>query len=320
MARVIVILALMLAITAAMFAITRKSAIAPGEAASEPSATVRSTETPDAATEHETDASKSADPSAAATRRPRPANDRRDDRGDGKRAGCDQRARRRRRAVVRHGRHRPQRPCLVHRNGNAGRRDLAALGRQGRSARPRPTHGQLDVGFKAPKSEPQHEFYVSAQGKDGSTIIGPQRAIIRPPATRRRTAAHHAEGGRSNGDDTAGRQRRRARSQDGTRRREGHQRRQRPHDADRQGRSRRHGQSRDQRQACAAKRASAADGTWSLAASNPSGKSAESLRLELVDKDGATLDEADVPYKVPRQRREGRRERTEDERATSRRC
>jgi len=42
-----------------------------------------------------------------------------------------------------------------------------------------------------------------------------------------------------------------------------------------------------------------ADGAWSLAAANPSRKAANSVRLELVDKDGATLDRTDVPYKVP---------------------
>ncbi len=75
MARVIVILALMLAIAAAMFAITRKSAIAPGEAATEPSATVRLNSTPDAApvattdaiTDDEAESLKSAEPRTFST-------------------------------------------------------------------------------------------------------------------------------------------------------------------------------------------------------------------------------------------------------------
>ena len=62
MARVIVILFLMLAIAAAMFAITRTSAIAPGEAASEPSATVRLTGTPDATIDQDAESAKSAEP------------------------------------------------------------------------------------------------------------------------------------------------------------------------------------------------------------------------------------------------------------------
>jgi LysM repeat protein len=41
------------------------------------------------------------------------------------------------------------------------------------------------------------------------------------------------------------------------------------------------------------------DGTWSLAATNASRRAADKVRLELIDKEGATLDRTDVPYKVP---------------------
>jgi hypothetical protein len=44
--------------------------------------------------------------------------------------------------------------------------------------------GSWTLGFKPPKSSSPQELLVSAQSVDGTTVVGPQRAIIGPPETK----------------------------------------------------------------------------------------------------------------------------------------
>lgn len=295
MARVIVILALMLAITAAMFAITRKSAIAPGEAASEPSATVRLAEKPQDAAEAEAQSVTAADPrpatasvetaSASPTASPASAQDV----TNGPVAG----------AAPSFGTAGVDHKGNASFTGTATPGDVVSLLWDGKAmgSTKADDKGNWTLGFKAPKSQQQQELLVSARAGDGSIVIGPQRAIIRPPVTdgglpritlkaadqtattlqAGNVAAPEVKTGlivEKVTDGDSGLTMLTGRADPGA----------------------------SVKAAINGKAAGetrvAADGTWSLAASNASGKGAESLRLELIDKDGGTLDQADVPYKV----------------------
>ena len=161
--------------------------------------------------------------------------------------------------------------------------------------------GNWTIEFKAPVTDKEHELFASAQSKDGTVIIGPQRAYIGPPDTKGGLASVTLK--------SAGQPKQTADASDatGTTAPE-------PKtgivvekitggeggltilsgkaDAGATIKAAINGKP-------AGETLAAADGTWSLAATNPSGKAARAVRLELVDQDGAKLDEADVPYKVP---------------------
>jgi LysM repeat protein len=291
MARVIVILALMLAITAAMIAITRKPAIAPGEAASEPSTTVRLAETPDDAKDTDEQSVTSADPRPATTpleTASAPTTSAQDV-TNGPVAG----------AAPSFGTAGVDHKGNASFTGTATPGDVVSLLWEGKSmgSTKADDRGNWTLGFKAPKSEQQQELLVSAQGADGSTVIGPQRAIIRPPVTdgglpritlkaADQTPTMLQEGNVAAPEAKTGLVVEKVISgESGLTMLTGRA------DPGASVKAAINGKAAGETRV-------AADGTWSLAASNASGKAAESLRLELIDKDGATLDQADVPYKV----------------------
>jgi nucleoid-associated protein YgaU len=297
MARVIVILALMLAITAAMVAITRRPAITPGEAASEPSTTVRlgENQTPEEATDtaSETASVTSAEarplvtPGETASAEPPAATAQEVTKGPVAgaapsfgTAGIDNKGRASFTGTATPG----DKIALLSNNKPMGSTTADA-------------QGNWALDFKAPKSDQQQELLVSAQAKDGSTIIGPQRAVIRPPVTQGglpqitlkaadQTATTLQQGNASAPEAKTGLVVEKVTGgENGLTTLTG-----------------RADAGADIKVAINGKPAGetrvAADGTWTLAAANTSGKAADSVRLELIDKDGATLDSADVPAKV----------------------
>ncbi|NOT40080.1 MAG: LysM peptidoglycan-binding domain-containing protein [Alphaproteobacteria bacterium] len=158
--------------------------------------------------------------------------------------------------------------------------------------------GNWMLEFKAPDAKRAHELYVTAQGKDGSVIVGPQRASIGPAATpgglARITlkAADQSTKTLQDGSTTAGEpatgiivEKIATGSVVG--------------EALLTGKADAGATVKVQINGKAAGEAVAdAEGAWSLTAMNPSNKAADSVRLELFGKDGAKLDEAEVPYKV----------------------
>lgn len=298
MARVIVILALMLAITAAMVAITRKSAIAPGEAASEPSALVHLSGVPDADNEQDSESLKSTEPrtfsntiestSALAS-------------GATTASAQD----------VAHGPVAGAAPAFgsagVDRKGNASFTgtatpgDTIALmsGSETIGTTTADSKGSWALDFKTPKSDKQVELLLSAQSKDGTTVVGPQRAIIGPPSERGglprvtlkaadQTAVAAVQESKTEQPEakTGLVVEKVVPGDSGITLLNGKA------DADATIKVSINGKPAGETQVDAS-------GSWSIAATNPTGKPADSLHLQLLDKDGATLDDTSVPYKVP---------------------
>lgn len=159
--------------------------------------------------------------------------------------------------------------------------------------------GNWTLEFKAPVTKTEHELYVTAQGKDGSVVVGPQRASIGPAATPgglARITLKAADQSTKTLQDgattpvsdpatgiivekiTAGAL---------------------PGEAQLTGKADVGATVKVQINGKpAGETVAGADGAWSLAAVNPSSKAAESMRLELFAKDGAKLDETEVPYKL----------------------
>ena len=293
MARVIVILALMLAFAAAMFAITRKSAIAPGEAASEASATVRLTAMPEAAKVE--DAAPDAEAESLESAAPRTFSKEMktasaQDVTDGPVAG----------AAPSFGTAGVDHKGNASFTGTATPGDAISLLANGKAIGSTKADGvgNWTLGFKTPKSNRVQEVLVSARGSDGSVVIGPQRAIIIPPAKRGglpgitlkaadQPATAPQEGNVAPPEAKTGLVVEKVSPGDG-------------------GLTLLNGKADPGATIKVAINGEAGgetlvapDGTWSLAATNVSGKAADSLRLELVDKGGASLDKTDVPYKVP---------------------
>jgi len=303
MARAIVIVGLMIAITATMFAITRNSAVPPGEAASGPSATVR---LDDVASAPATAATPAEEPKiedeqqSLTSADPRPVINPVEDAAPEAKSAQD----------VTNGPVAGAAPSV----GTAGINDKGRASFTG-TATPgdtvsivwdgKPiatttadTSGNWEIEFKAPVGKSDHELYASAQAKDGSVIIGPQRATIRPPVT---------EGGLpritiKSADQVA------------TTLQEGNVAAPEPKTGlvvekitnGETGLTILTGRADPGATVKAAINGKAAgdtrvagDGSWTLAATNPSGKAADSVRLELIDKEGAKIDEADLPHKVP---------------------
>jgi len=290
MARVIVILALMFAITGAMFALTRNSAVAPGVAAPEPRTTV-----PLAApsVDNEIDDAESvksigprlsaSNPQETATASPASAQDV----ARGPLAG----------AAPSFGTAGIDQEGNASFTGTATPGDTISLVMNGQplGTTKADDKGNWTLGFKAPSGEAQ--LMVSAQGDDGSVVIGPQRALVTPPATAgglphiTLKAADRTEtlqegnatpadakiglvveniAGGGNGVATL-----KGRADAGAT-----------------------VKALVNRKPAGETRV-AADGNWTLTVTN-TGKSANTLRLELVDREGATLDQTDVPYKIAR--------------------
>jgi nucleoid-associated protein YgaU len=155
--------------------------------------------------------------------------------------------------------------------------------------------GNWTLEFKAPVSKEPHELYVTAQGKDGSVIVGPQRAVIGPatgdmPRITLKAADQSTttlqEGAAAPAEPQTGIiVEKIAPGDDGVTQLTGRA------DVGATVKAEINGKA-------AGQTVVAADGTWSLAAANPSGKAAQSVQLELVGKDGAKLDETALPYKI----------------------
>lgn len=157
--------------------------------------------------------------------------------------------------------------------------------------------GNWTLEFKAPVSKSEHELYVTAQAKDGSVVVGPQRAFIgaaaaaggMPRITLR--AADQSVKTLQDGPAVAAApttgiivEKIAGEAGGGTKL---------------SGRADPGATLKVEINGKAAgETVVGADGNWTLAAGNPSGKAAKSLRLTLVGKDGAQLDDTDVPYKV----------------------
>lgn len=292
MARVIVILALMLVITGAMFALTRNAPVAPGVAATEPRTTVPLTARADDDKIDDAGSVTSIGPRLSAIANPQkdapaepatPASAQ--DVADGPVAG----------AAPSFGTAGIDQKGNASFTGTATPGDTVSLVMNGQplGTTKADDKGNWSLGFKAPAGDAQ--LLVSAQGDDGSVVIGPQRAFIKPPATagglpnialkaadRTETlqegnaAPADAKVGLvvekvSGGDDGVATLNGRA-------------------DA---GATVKVSINRKP----AGETRVAADGNWTLTVTN-TGKSADTLRLELIDREGATLDQADVPYKV----------------------
>lgn len=156
--------------------------------------------------------------------------------------------------------------------------------------------GSWTLEFKAPDSKQRHELYVTAQSKDGSVIVGPQRAFIGPAAhdgglariTLRaadQSTTTLQDGAVAAGPATGIIVEKISAGDEGTTMLTGR--------ADAGATVKVEINNKP-----AGETVVAADGAWSVAATNPSGKGAASLHLELIDKGGAKLDETVVPYKV----------------------
>lgn len=156
----------------------------------------------------------------------------------------------------------------------------------------------LEFKAPAPDSKKEHELYVTAQGKDGSVILGPQRAFIGPPATpgglARITlkAADQSTKTLQDGSTTAGEPATGIIVEKIIAGSAGDTLLSGKADSGATVKVQINGKA-------AGETVVGADGAWLLTANNASGKAAKSVRLELVGKNGAKLDEAEVPYDVP---------------------
>lgn len=158
--------------------------------------------------------------------------------------------------------------------------------------------GNWTLEFKAPVSKSEHELYVTAQAKDGSVVVGPQRAFIgtaaapaggMPRITLRAAdqSVKTLQGGAVAAAPTTGIIVEKITSDVG-----GATTLTGRADAGATVKAEINGKA-------AGEAVVGADGNWSLAAGNPSGKPAKSIRITLVGADGRKLDDSDVPYAVP---------------------
>lgn len=302
MARVIVILSLMIAITAAMFAITRKSAVAPGEAANGPTTTVKLADVPKPETIAEPVANAKEEPKAddesetsLTSVDPRPVTNAADGVAQSAQdvalgpvagaapsvgtAGIDHRGR-------------------ASFTGTATPGDTVSLFWDGKPLRTAKVDasGNWAVEFKAPIGKDEHQVYVSTQSKDGAVIVGPQRAIVRPAA---------ADGGLP---------RITLKAADQTPPQEGAVAAAEPKTGlivekitlGEAGTTVLNGKADAGATVKVAINGAEAgdvrvaqDGTWSLVAPNSSGKAADRLRVQLINAEGTKLDEAELPFDIP---------------------
>lgn len=304
MARVIVIVGLMIAITATMFAITRRSAVAPGEAANGPTATVKLADLPppdanptpaaEPKIEDEQQSLTSVDPRPVINPSegtvPAPEAQSAQDVTKGPVAGAAP-------SVGSAGINDKGRASLT---GTATPGDTVSIVWDGKPIATTTANasGNWEVEFKAPVGKADHELYASAQAKDGSVIIGPQRASIRPPTTEGglpritiksadQVAMTLQEGNVAAPEPKTGIiVEKITNAEAGLTVLTGRA------DPGATVKAAINGESAGDTRV-------AADGSWTLAATNPSGKAADSVRLELIDSEGARIDEADLPHKVP---------------------
>lgn len=304
MARAIVIIGLMIAITATMFAITRKSTVAPGEAANGPSATVKLDDAPALAADpavtpaeepkidddHQSLTSLDPRPVINPAEDAAPAVQSAQDVTNGPVAGAAP-------SVATAGINDKGRASFT---GTATPGDTVSIVWDGKpiAGTTADASGNWEIEFKAPVGKTDHELYATAQAKDGSVIIGPQRASIRPPATQGglpritiksadQVATTLQEGNVAAPEPKTGLIVEKITNAEA-------------------GLTVLAGQADPDATVKAVINGKAAgdtrvgaDGSWTLAATNPSGKAADRVRLELIDKEGAKIDETDLPHKVP---------------------
>jgi nucleoid-associated protein YgaU len=159
--------------------------------------------------------------------------------------------------------------------------------------------GNWAIEFKAPIDKDEHQLYVSAQAKDGSVVVGPQHAIVRPAA---------ADGGLPRitlkaADQTA------TPPQEGTVAAAAEPKtgliveRITLGDAGMTVLNGKADAGATVKVAINGAEAGdvrvAQDGTWTLVAPNNSGKPADRLRVQLIGAEGAKLDEAELPFDIP---------------------
>ena len=308
MARVIVILFLMIAITAGMFWITRKPPVAEGVAATTPTASTTvpladlktplpdqaaPDDTPEEAKDTETHSLTSVDPRT-------PTNVAEPGAPTGAASAQD----------VTSGPVAGAAPLIstagIDRAGSASFTGTAAPGDtvtlvwddKPMSWATAGADGKWTIEFKAQVSGKEHEIFVSSQAKDGSVIIGPQRAHIGPPLSEGGVASidlkntdqakklADAAPGKAPQPTTAIIVEKIVAGDEGLTILSGKA------DANATIKAQINGKP-------AGETTAAGDGSWSLAATNPSGKAAKEVRLKLLDKDGAKLDDVKVPYQVP---------------------
>ncbi len=290
MARVIVILTLLIAITATMFAVTRKPAIAPGEAADGASATVElgemktpaKDEIPQGEEQSLTSAAPRPQPTELAAKTPASAQDV----TNGPVAG----------AAPTLGTAGVDHKGTASFTGTATPEDVVTLVLDGKpvGTATADTSGNWEIAFKAKAGKTEQELFVSAKAKDGSVVVGPQRATIGPPAAkgglpqiamksvdRAEPASNDVLPEPNTGiivEKIAG-------GQNGLATLKGKA------DPGATLRAAINGKPAGETRV-------ASNGAWSLTATNSTRKAADSVTLHLVDKDGVTLDRTDVPYKV----------------------
>lgn len=304
MARVIVILFLMIAVTAGMFALTRKSAVAPGEAATGPAATVKLTDmpraeappvaTPPVATPPAYDH----DEPSLTTAEPRPvtntvgtaaAPQSAQDVTAGPVAGAAP-------SIVTAGIDNKRNASFT---GTATPGDTVSLiwGDKTMGKATADADGNWAVDFKLPKLKNDKELFASATAKDGSTIIGPKRATIEPAAddsalpritlkSAEQAAVALPAPETPAAEPTTGIVVEKVASGDA-------------------GLTVLTGKADPGAQVSAAINGTttaevkvAEDGSWKLEAPNLSGKAADAIRVELRDAQGKKLDETELPYRV----------------------
>jgi nucleoid-associated protein YgaU len=158
--------------------------------------------------------------------------------------------------------------------------------------------GNWEIAFKARAVKGEHEAYVSAEGEDGNTVIGPQRAFIRPPVVDGgvpRISLKSADtSDKTSQESTAATTELRtglvvekiAGAEPGLTMLVGKA------DPGATVKVIINGK-------VAGETRVAKDGAWTIAASNPTTKAAKRLRLELHDAKGNKLDQAELPYEVP---------------------
>lgn len=282
MARVIVIVGLMLVITVAMFALTRRSPVPPGEAATEASTTVHLGASPD---------SKIDDAPSPTSVGPRLVAN-----ADAPASAQDVAAGRLPNAAPTFGTAGVDHKGYASFTGTAKPGDLVTLLLDGKSlgAAKADDRGSWSIAVKAPSTE--LHLQVSAQGKDGKVIIGLERAVIRPSpklGELPRVTLKSADEAAAPLENTAAAPEPKTGLivEKVTGGAEGQAMLLGRADPGATVKASINGKPAGETQV-------AADGTWTLAASNPSRKVGKQLRLELIDKDGGTLDQTNVPYEI----------------------
>lgn len=292
MARVVIILAILGAIVATMFAITQKPKLGPTDAIAGPTATVplgAKPADPDLSTTGETASVAAVDPRNVTNTETQSPPASAQDVADGPIAGAAP-------SIGTAGIDHKGKASFT---GTASPGDVVSLVWDGKSIGTSKADalGNWTIDVTAPKSTADQRVYVSSQGKTGNVVIGPQRAVIRPPVTdgglpritlkaADQSAKTLQEGNVAEAQVATGLiVEKISAGEGGTIVLTGRADPAATVKAAINGKS-------------AGETKVAGDGGWTLTATNPSRKAAKSVRLELVNKDGAAIDRSELPFKV----------------------